>query len=252
MGWDIGGVNTKAARIELAAEGPSIPRALSAPLEMERDSASLVLTLRRLAGALGGGGAFHAVTVDGLFPPAAQARERPLEVAAANWAARARFVGWEVPDCLLVDMGTTSPDVIPIVGGVAVALGRTDPERLLSGELVYTGALRTPVEAVGRTVPLWGGHCPLAAERFAIMADVYLWVGALDAADYSVTAPDGRPRPASSPVSGSPARSAATRRSWTRTRSARSPARSRRRSSRPRRRGCGGCSPGIRASTPPS
>jgi probable H4MPT-linked C1 transfer pathway protein len=229
MGWDIGGVNTKAARIELAAEGPSIPRALSAPLEMERDSASLVLTLRRLAAALGGGGALHALTmtaelsqafrtkregvtfvlgafdeafpgepvkvytVEGRFLPPAQAKERPLEVAAANWAATARFVGWEVPDCLLVDMGTTSTDVIPIVGGVPVAVGRTDPERLLSGELVYTGALRTPVEAVARTVPLWGGHCPLAAERFALMGDVYLWVGALDAADYSVTAPDGRP-----------------------------------------------------------
>ena len=72
-------------------------------------------------------------------------------------------------------------------------MGRTDPERLLSGELVYTGALRTPVEAVARTVPLWGGHCPLAAERFALMGDVYLWAGALDSADYSVTPPDGRP-----------------------------------------------------------
>jgi probable H4MPT-linked C1 transfer pathway protein len=72
-------------------------------------------------------------------------------------------------------------------------VGRTDPERLLSGELVYTGALRTPVEAVTRAVPLWGGRCPLAAERFALMGDVYLWVGALDSADYSVTPPDGRP-----------------------------------------------------------
>jgi uncharacterized hydantoinase/oxoprolinase family protein len=46
---------------------------------------------------------------------------------------------------------------------------------------------------VSRTVPLWGGHCPLAAERFALMGDVYLWVGALDSADYTVTPPDGRP-----------------------------------------------------------
>ena len=225
MGWDIGGVNTKAVR--LGRSGAPIAR--SAPLEMEREAGSLAPTLRRLAASLGGGPATHAVTmtaelsqafrtkregvgfvlaalgaafpgeavrvytVDGRFLDPAEARERPLEVAAANWAATARFVGREIADCLLVDIGTTSTDVIPIVGGEPAALGRSDPERLLSGELVYTGALRTPVEAVARTVPLWGGHCPLAPERFALIGDVYLWVGALDAADYSITPPDGRP-----------------------------------------------------------
>lgn len=229
LGWDIGGVNSKAARVELGPEGPSMPRALSAPLEMERDSGSLVPTLRGLAAQLGDEPTLHAVTmtaelsqafrtkregvgfvldavedafpgepvkvytVDGHFLEPAEARQRPLEIAAANWAATARFVGREVADCLLVDIGTNSTDVIPIAGGEPAAVGRTDPERLMSGELVYTGAVRTPVEAVARTVPLWGGHCPLAAERFALMGDAYLWVGALESADYSVAPPDGRP-----------------------------------------------------------
>ncbi len=234
VGWDIGGVNTKAARVGLGTEGPAVTSALSEPLAMERDSALLVPTLRRLAtgllaAGLGEAPAAHAVTmtaelsqafrtkregvgfvldafaeafpgqvvrvytVEGRFLDPAEARERPLEVAASNWAATARFVGRELPDCLLVDIGTTSTDIIPITGGEPASVGRTDPERLLSGELVYTGALRTPVEAVARTVPLWGGHCPLAAERFAVMGDVYLWVGALDSADYGVTPPDGRP-----------------------------------------------------------
>jgi probable H4MPT-linked C1 transfer pathway protein len=229
VGWDIGGANTKAAVVELEPDGPSTARAVSEPLEMERNSALLVPTLRRLAAMLGAAPVAHAVTmtaelsqafrtkregvgfvldalgealpgqpvkvytVGGGFLEPTEARERPLEVAAANWAATARFVGRELPDCLLVDIGTTSTDIIPISGGEPAAAGRTDPERLLSGELVYTGALRTPVEAVARTVPLWGGHCPLAGERFALMGDVYLWVGALDSADYSVTPPDGRP-----------------------------------------------------------
>jgi (4-(4-[2-(gamma-L-glutamylamino)ethyl]phenoxymethyl)furan-2-yl)methanamine synthase len=229
VGWDIGGVNTKAARVEVGPTGLSLPHARSLPLQMEREAASLVPTLRRLATMLGGDGTLHAVTmtaelsqafrtkregvgfvldaldeafpgepikvytVDGRFLDPTEARERPLEVAAANWAATARFVGQDVPDCILVDIGTTSTDIIPIVGGEPATAGRTDPERLLSGELVYTGALRTPVEAVARTVPLWGGHSPLAAERFALMGDVYLWVGALESDDYSVTAPDGRP-----------------------------------------------------------
>lgn len=229
MGWDIGGVNTKAARLDLEEGAPGSLRALCVPLELERQAEALVPTLRRLAVALGDGTVAHAVTmtaelsqafrtkregveyvlaalgeafpgetvkvytVEGRFLDPSEARSRPLEVAAANWAATARFVARHVPDCLLVDIGTTSTDIIPIARGEPAAVGRTDPERLLSGELVYTGALRTPVEAVARMVPLWGGHCPLAAEAFALMGDVYLWLGALDSGDYSVRPPDGRP-----------------------------------------------------------
>lgn len=229
LGWDIGGANTKVARLEIERGAPGTLRTRSVPLAMERDADALLPTLRRLGAELGDGVAAHAVTmtaelsqafrtkregvefvldalglafpgeplkilaVDGRFLEPAAARAHPWEVAAANWAATARFVAREHPDVLLVDIGTTSTDIIPIAGGEPAAIGRTDPERLLSGELVYTGAVRTPVEAVARTVPLWGGHCPLAAEAFALMGDVYLWLGALDTGDYSVTPPDGRP-----------------------------------------------------------
>ncbi len=229
LGWDIGGANTKAALLELRDGRPALRRAASVPLAMQRDAGDLVATLRRLAASLDGGRATHAVTmtaelsqafrtkregvsfvldavadafpgdrtmvytVDGRFLEPAEAKSLPLEVGAGNWAATARFVGRELPDCLLIDIGSTSTDIIPIVDGEPAAIGRTDPERLLSGELVYTGALRTPVEAVSRTVPLWGGHCPLAAEGFALMGDVYVWVGALETADYTVPSPDGRP-----------------------------------------------------------
>jgi probable H4MPT-linked C1 transfer pathway protein len=229
LGWDIGGVNTKASRVDIENGRLSPPRAVSAPLEMQRDSAALVPTLRRLAAALGGEPVAHGVTmtaelsqafrskregvgfvldalaeafpgqrvkiygVEGRFLDPADARERPLEVAAANWAATARFVGRVVADCLLVDIGTTSSDIIPIAAGEPAVVGWTDPERLLSGELVYTGALRTPVEAVARVVPLWGGLCPLAAEGFALIGDAYLWLGTLATQDYSVSSPDGRP-----------------------------------------------------------
>jgi (4-(4-[2-(gamma-L-glutamylamino)ethyl]phenoxymethyl)furan-2-yl)methanamine synthase len=229
LGWDIGGVNTKAARITVEGGRLSSPRAALAPLEMERDAGSLVPTLRRLAASLGEGPVAHAVTmtaelsqafrtkrdgvgfvldalgeafpddrvsvytVAGRFLDPGEARRHPLEVSAANWAATARYVGREIPDCLLVDIGTTSTDLIPIAAGEPANLGWTDPDRLLSGELLYTGALRTPVEAVARAVPLKGGLCPLAPERFALIGDAYLWLGALDPADYTVPAPDGRP-----------------------------------------------------------
>jgi probable H4MPT-linked C1 transfer pathway protein len=229
IGWDIGGANTKAVRLDRGHGGPTGFRAVSAPLAMQRDRASLVPTLRRLATALGHRAAVHAVTmtaelsqafrtkregvafvldamedgfpgdvirvytVTGEFLDPVEAKLRPLDVAAANWAATARFVGRDMPDCLLVDVGSTTTDIIPLRGGEPVTVGLTDPERLLSGELVYTGAVRTPVESVAVAVPLWGRLCPLAPEGFAWMGDVYLWLGGLEARDYGSSPPDGRP-----------------------------------------------------------
>ena len=155
------------------------------PFELQRDPGALAPLLRALAVEIGAGaGAAHAVTmtaelsqmfrtkregvsfvlaaveaafgsalvrvyaVDGRFLTTGAAREEPLAVAAANWAATARAIAAHHPDALLVDVGTTTTDIIPIVGGTVAADGRTDPERLASGELVYTGALRTPAEAI--------------------------------------------------------------------------------------------------------
>jgi (4-(4-[2-(gamma-L-glutamylamino)ethyl]phenoxymethyl)furan-2-yl)methanamine synthase len=222
IGWDIGGVNTKAVLV------PSFA-CRSIPFEIQHDPAALESTLRRLADDLGADGRVHAITmtaelsqtfrtkregvgvildaaerafpgadlrvytVGGRFVTPAEARSVPLEVAASNWAATARLVARFIPDCIVVDIGTTSTDIIPIVRGEVVASGRTDPERLASGELVYTGALRTPCEAVASEVPLGGAPCAVSAEGFALMGDVHLWCGRLAVEDYTVRAPDGRP-----------------------------------------------------------
>lgn len=104
------------------------------------------------------------------------AREIPLLVAAANWHALATFVGRMVPEgfSLLIDMGSTTTDIIPLLDGVPVPAGMTDRDRLLSSELVYTGIRRTPLCAVSQTVPFRGQVCPVAAELFATTWDVYL------------------------------------------------------------------------------
>ena len=72
--------------------------------------------------------------------------------------------------------------------------GRTDPARLGSGELVYTGALRTPVCAIVRAVPLHGALCRVAAEQFAVAADAHVWLGHIAESDYTCDTPDGRGR----------------------------------------------------------
>ncbi len=131
-------------------------------------------------------------TVDGRFLTPTAARCEPLAVAASNWAATARSIAWRHPDAILVDIGTTSTDIIPIVAGHVVASGRTDPERLASGELVYTGALRTPVEAMAPSVPVAGVATGVAAEGFALSGDVHVWRGDLAPEDYTCATPDGR------------------------------------------------------------
>jgi probable H4MPT-linked C1 transfer pathway protein len=131
--------------------------------------------------------------VDGRFLSPREARAEPLEVAAANWAATARLVSRHIADALLVDIGTTSTDIVPIVGGEVVAMGWTDPDRLASGELVYSGAVRTPVEAMAARVPFGNAQAGLSAEGFALAGDVHVWRGDLASSDYTAPTPDGRP-----------------------------------------------------------
>ncbi|HVE77889.1 MAG TPA: hydantoinase/oxoprolinase family protein [Gemmatimonadaceae bacterium] len=226
VGWDVGGVNVKVARVQ---DG-RVLSAWSEPFELQRAPGRLTGVLAGLARAVGARpGDRHALTmtaelsqmfrtkregvafvldaavvalapaplgvfaVDGRFLAPDEARRQPLAVAAANWAATARVVAREVHDALLVDVGTTTADLIPIVGARVAALGRTDPERLLHGELVYTGAVRTPVEAIVTRVPLGDGEAGVSAEGFALAGDVHVWLGALAPDDYTAPTPDGRP-----------------------------------------------------------
>ncbi|HYH17929.1 MAG TPA: hydantoinase/oxoprolinase family protein [Azospirillum sp.] len=123
--------------------------------------------------------------------PAGAAPEHVDAVASANWYATA-LVAAAAGDGILIDIGSTTTDIVPLAGGRARHAGYTDAERLESGELVYTGAVRTPVMAVARAVPFAGHRRTLMAELFATMADAHRLTGALpDGADQHPTA-DGR------------------------------------------------------------
>ena len=129
---------------------------------------------------------------DGSFLTAADAAEDFARVASANWRASAQLAAARIGDGLLVDIGSTTTDIVPLRGGAVVARGSDDAARLACDELVYRGVVRTPVMAVVRHVELDGARSGVMAEHFAIMADVYRLTGALPPhADQHATA-DGR------------------------------------------------------------
>ncbi len=223
LALDIGGANTKAARLQ----GASL-RTVSRPYEIWREREALSAVLREVAAEAGpadavaitmtaelsdafrtkregvafvldavedalGDRPLSVLTTAGELVSMTAARERPWDVAAANWVATALAVAGEHPDALLVDVGSTTADVIPIAGGRVAASGRNDLERLVAGELVYTGVLRTNLAAIAPRVPVRGGWCPVASEYFAISGDVHLVLGHLAQEEYDCPTPDGRP-----------------------------------------------------------
>jgi probable H4MPT-linked C1 transfer pathway protein len=134
--------------------------------------------------------------VDGRFVEVEEARDVPYLAAASNWHALAAFACRFVPDGedgLLIDIGSTTTDIVPLVGGRPCAKGQSDTERLLAGELVYTGVGRTPVCAVVDSLPWRGLDCPVAAELFATTGDAYATIGELAEDPDAKWTADGRP-----------------------------------------------------------
>ena len=121
-----------------------------------------------------------------------QVEKNPESIAAANWAPLAWAVGRTHPDCILIDVGSTTTDIIPIRGGFPHTSGFDDTSRLINGELVYTGALRTDLSAILKQVNTKQGICRVSSEYFATSGDVHLALGTITENEYSCSTADGR------------------------------------------------------------
>lgn len=117
-------------------------------------------------------------------------KEKKRSIAAANWMASALIVGRDFGDCIFVDTGSTTTDIIPIKKGKPLA-AVTDFERLRRSELVYSGALRTNIAALLDNVDVSGASSRTSSELFAITADAYLVLGKISQDDYTCDTPDG-------------------------------------------------------------
>lgn len=130
------------------------------------------------------------VTFDGLktFP---ELKEKLLSAAAANWVGTCELVKYIGKDCIFMDIGSTTTDIIPIKNFKESAAGHSDLERLSTGELIYTGMLRTNLASIVHTVPIYGKNTRVSSELFTITADVHRILGNIKEEDYTCNTPDG-------------------------------------------------------------
>jgi probable H4MPT-linked C1 transfer pathway protein len=231
IGFDVGGVNTKAAYVKTNGDKviqlrtatkyfPVWRRALDQLPEM---LGGLLEQLKGLSGLDGVGltmtaelsdayrtkrkGVHHilgcmeqildgipgfVLDVDAELRTVDAAWKEPLAVAAANWAATGWMVSQRMRSCIIVDIGSTSTSIIPVVDGEMAEKGRNDLEKLMNGELVYTGSLRTNVAAIVNSIHLRGGQAKVSSELFAQSGDVHLILGNIEEGDYTVDTADGR------------------------------------------------------------
>lgn len=121
-----------------------------------------------------------------------QAAKIPDDVASANWHGTASLVAKLVGDAIFLDMGSTTTDIIATSQGQVATRGYSDSERMLSGELVYTGFVRSFIFGVSSSVPIRGRISPLMNEYFAAMSDVHRILGVLDEEHDKYTTADGK------------------------------------------------------------
>ena len=231
LAWDIGGANIKAARLALQGDQAGQVQVVSRPFEIWREKDHLPEALGEIHSQLFPTGmpqalavtmtaelsdvfatkregvtfilesirncfpdpAIYVLNLSGQFMPVCEALAQPLDYAATNWLASAQWIARKFPECLMVDVGSTTTDILPILDGKINVVGRTDMERLASGELVFTGVLRTNLAAIVQAVPVAGRCCRVAAEYFAVSGDVHLILGHLRPQDYTCGTPDGQP-----------------------------------------------------------
>ena len=130
------------------------------------------------------------VGVDGMISKS-EIEKDPLKAAAANWIATAQIATLISDNCIFIDTGSTTTDIIPIKEGSECAIGKSDFDRSATGELVYTGTLRTNLASFLDKIELNGKEYRIASELFAQTADVYMVLDLITEDDYICDTFDG-------------------------------------------------------------
>lgn len=222
IGWDIGGAHVKAALLD---EAGRVLQVIQEPCPLWKGLSHLEAAIDAIMQQWPHASLQHAVTMTGELVDCFVSREQgvsaiigtlrnqlntdklgifagqrfiaadkvtpadTMAIASANWLASAQFAAKRRQQALFVDIGSTTTDILLIEDHTLKALGYSDFERLVSGELLYTGVVRTAVMAIAQRAVFQGREMGLMAEYFATMADVYRLTGDLNPAhDQSDTA----------------------------------------------------------------
>ncbi len=131
------------------------------------------------------------VTLDGIVKKD-ELIQNPLKAAAANWIATSKIAASINPNCIFIDTGSTTTDIIPIKNGKQCSKGKSDFERLATGELIYTGTLRTNLASFIDKIPLNNKKYRVSSELFAQTADIYMILDLISEKDYICDTLDGK------------------------------------------------------------
>jgi len=224
IGWDIGGAHLKMAHVNTAGAIVQVEQHAT-PLWQGLDT--LQSKLKEIKTRLPEDNTAHAMTTTGELADLFQDRQQGVEallngfcqvfggehllvyagstgfirasevsrqyqqVASANWHATAEYVARQIEEGILIDIGSSTTDLVPFKANRLCHRGYTDQQRLRYDELLYTGIIRTPLMAVVDRLPFAGEWQSVAAEQFATMADIYRITGELDESSDLMPTADG-------------------------------------------------------------
>ena len=225
LGWDIGGAHVKAALLNSQGQ---ILQVIQQPCPLWKGVSHLHQAITHIMDSVGSGPFRNVMTMTGELVDCFSSREQGVQaiidalqahcqqqellifageygllaadqvtnqhvmaIASANWLVSAQLVARHCREALFVDMGSTTTDILRIADHHLQAQGYTDYQRLVSGELLYTGAIRTAVMAIAQRALFRGQDMGLMAEYFATMADVYRLTGDLQEAHDQAETADG-------------------------------------------------------------
>ncbi len=120
------------------------------------------------------------------------AKDNFSSISAANWVSTSLFLGKFIPKCILIDAGSTTIDLIPILNSIPITKGLDDISRLQNHELVYTGGLRATIPSISHFVPYKSEMVRISFEKFALISDVHLVLGNISEDEYTNDTADNR------------------------------------------------------------
>ena len=155
--------------------------------------------------------------VDGRFYSESETQSHCDRAAASNWHGLANFVAkvcdWKAirslsdllqrindgpshshSPALLIDIGSTTSDLIPIKNGRIASTSATDFDRLKERSLVYLGCQRTAVCSLVNQLPFAGMMVPVMRELFATIDDVRLLTRHQAENSHDLDSADGKAR----------------------------------------------------------